>query len=112
MASGWISRTTRETIYRSDAEACIYCGATEENSGMPLTLDHIQCRVAGGGHAPSNLLTCCYHCNSSRQETPMPRWLRRLEKAGADVVAIKSRIALAVRRHRALETRIAAALAA
>ena len=42
----------------------------------------------------------------------MRKWLRRLEKSGADVTAIKSRIALAVRRHRAMESRMLAAVAA
>ena len=61
----WIAKSTRLAIYLRDGMACCYCGATVEG-GAKLTLDHQQCYSKGGTNAPSNLVTCCGRCNSSR----------------------------------------------
>lgn len=66
----WIAKSTRLAIYLRDGMACAYCGDTIE-SGAKLTLDHIKCYSKGGSNDPSNLVTCCGRCNSSRADRPM-----------------------------------------
>ena len=61
--SNWIRRSTRLAIYDRDGFACVYCGAGAEHEGVELGLDHVKPRELGGGNAPSNLVTCCGHCN-------------------------------------------------
>lgn len=63
--SNWCRRTTRLAIYLRDGMACAYCGATVEDGAL-LTLDHLTPHSHGGSNAPSNLVTCCLRCNSSR----------------------------------------------
>jgi hypothetical protein len=63
----WIGRTTRIAIYLRDNFECLMCGATEEDEGVHLSLDHFN---PDGGHHPSNLLTLCLSCNSSRRAMP------------------------------------------
>lgn len=61
----WIRPEKRLAIYLRDGLACCYCGDSLED-GAKLTLDHLRPYSSGGSNAPTNLVTCCHRCNSSR----------------------------------------------
>jgi hypothetical protein len=63
----WIAKSSRLAIYLRDGMACCYCGCTLED-GAKLSLDHLKCYSHGGSNDPSNLVTCCSTCNSSRSD--------------------------------------------
>ncbi len=77
MASGWITKSTRQAIYNRDGRACVYCGTSEEHA--TLSLDHITPRSEGGAlRDPKNLVTACCHCNSTRGTMSLPAFSRYL----------------------------------
>lgn len=59
----WISKPRRQAIYNRDNRKCVYCLAATD-----LSLDHLKPRSKGGSNESSNLITCCFKCNSSRQD--------------------------------------------
>ncbi len=61
----WIRQSTRLAIYLRDGLACAWCGAAAED-GAQLTLDHLVAHARGGSNKPTNLVTACHRCNSSR----------------------------------------------
>jgi len=71
----WIRKEKRLAIYLRDGLACCYCGSAVED-GVQLTLDHIKPYSKGGDNEPSNLVTCCLKCNSSRQDRPVAEFAR------------------------------------
>ena len=78
MSSHWISPTLRQAIYNRDARTCVYCGTTEEHA--VLSLDHITPRSIAPEllREPTNLVTACCHCNSTRQTMSLPAFQRYL----------------------------------
>lgn len=103
MSSSWIAREKREAIYKSDGHRCIYCGASAPDA--TLTLDHLHPQVLGGRHEAQNLVTASLSCNSARQEMPVEKFVRRLERMGFGTAKeISHRIRLAVKRHARIET--------
>jgi 5-methylcytosine-specific restriction endonuclease McrA len=65
--SKWITRERRLALYIRDGFACAYCGTDLRNARpAEVTLDHLVCRVSGGGNESANLVTACRSCNSSR----------------------------------------------
>ena len=68
----WCRKSTRYAIYLRDGFACVYCGQTAEDSR--LSLDHLLPHHHGGGNEPTNLVTACSHCNSSRQDRTLEVW--------------------------------------
>ena len=69
----WIRKEKRLAIYMRDGMACAYCGRTVED-GVQLSLDHITPYSHGGSNSEKNLITCCAHCNSVRQDRPIEKW--------------------------------------
>ena len=69
-SSKWCWRPTRFAIYHRDSFDCVYCRLLFPlASGFgDLTLDHVQPRSQGGSNDPTNLVTCCFDCNSARQD--------------------------------------------
>ena len=67
----WIRQTTRLAIYLRDGLACAWCGAAAED-GAQLTLDHLVAHCRGGSNRPTNLVTACHRCNSSRGKRSVP----------------------------------------
>ena len=65
----WIRPEKRLAIYLRDGLACCYCGESVE-AGAKLTLDHLTPHSKGGSNEPTNLVTCCHRCNSSRGNRP------------------------------------------
>lgn len=45
---------------------CEYCRTSQRVIGMPLVLDHILPRVAGGSDDLENLCAACYRCNEHK----------------------------------------------
>jgi 5-methylcytosine-specific restriction endonuclease McrA len=59
-----------------DGGCCVYCGATAEESGSHLHLDHVVPRSLGGEDSPSNLVTACRGCNCARKAMSLAQWSR------------------------------------
>ena len=68
-ASGydWIERSTRLAIYLRDENVCLACGTADD-----LSLDHFD--TSNRSSAPSNLVTLCLSCNSSRRASDPDVW--------------------------------------
>lgn len=58
----------RQQIYGRDDYQCVYCG------GPPQHLDHIQAKSKKGKDAPSNLVTACRSCNTSKNARQWRVW--------------------------------------
>lgn len=95
----WISKRTRLAIYLRDGLCCAYCGRGIED-GATLSLDHVKCKSKGGSKDPSNLITACTVCNSSRCDRPLRTFCRAVaEYKGIETwQAIERRIRKAVKR--------------
>ena len=61
--SGYISQNLRSQIESIDRKRCCYCLTTQANSGMPMTIDHIQAVSKGGLNTIKNLCLACQTCN-------------------------------------------------
>lgn len=61
-------------IAERDGCRCAYCGATAEESGAHLHLDHLRPRSQGGADVASNLVTACRRCNTARQDMSVAQW--------------------------------------
>ena len=101
--SKWIRPDKRLAIYLRDGMACAYCGAGVEESGKPLTLDHLLPCSKGGGNHEGNLVTCCHSCNSKRGDTDLGVWLDKAcgDDAGEVAKFITTHTALDLRPFRA-----------
>jgi len=107
--SKWIRPEKRHAIYASDGYRCIYCQRLLDDnhieSERERTLDHLIPRSLGGSHGAHNLVTCCGHCNSARQELSLRDWYRVLRGLGQDSSKIGRRVRAAIKRHAALYPR-------
>lgn len=61
-------------IKARDGHACVYCGATAEESGSHLHLDHLTPKAKGGADEATNLVLACRRCNSARQDLSLRAW--------------------------------------
>lgn len=86
----------RLAIYLRDGFKCVYCEKDLHGvSPETVTLDHlIPARMKHGHNKPTNLVTACRTCNSSRQDKP---W-----KEFASEEAIKR---ITLQRHRGIKRR-------
>jgi 5-methylcytosine-specific restriction endonuclease McrA len=83
-SSSWIRRAKRLAIYHRDHFDCVHCRLVfpPATGRGDLTLDHIVPRSMGGTNEASNLVTSCWECNSSRQDTELRgEALRRAQRA-------------------------------
>lgn len=96
--STWIRTSTRLAIYLRDHFDCVYCRSVFPRNllGYGLTLDHVN----GIDNAPSNLVTACPSCNSSRMDLPLAEWLTRRfpdrTERGAIMKRVRRQIALPI----------------
>lgn len=68
----WISKQRRLAIYLRDNFTCAYCLKNLHDADpRDITLDHLVCRVDGGNHSETNLITACHRCNSRRADLPL-----------------------------------------
>lgn len=89
--SKWCRPSTRLAIYHRDGFCCVYCGATAE-SGAQLTLDHVLACELGGDNNPTNLITACLSCNSSKQDATTRQWFATLRDRGIDTAEVGPRV--------------------
>ena len=94
----WVRLSTRLAIYHRDGFCCVYCGAAGEEHGVGLTLDHLVPCETGGDNHPSNLVTACFGCNSSKQALTTRGWLSRLRGRRVDASKVARRIRALVRK--------------
>jgi hypothetical protein len=100
--SNWLHNATRFAIYARDGYQCAYCdfvdpyriGGTwfvEREGGkykiegrqytrLGITVDHVVSCEKGGSNRASNLVTCCYGCNSSKKEKSKWQWFLYLNE--------------------------------
>ena len=96
----WVRPTTRLAIYLRDGLACVYCGDGIEQ-GVMLTLDHVQPHSKGGSDRPTNLVTACKTCNSSRGNRSVAAFARSVAEYrdhDADADAIRAHVHRCTRR--------------
>jgi 5-methylcytosine-specific restriction endonuclease McrA len=91
--SKWISRTNRMALYNRDGFTCIWCGSTFSKDGNGLTLDHVVAANNGGTDAPTNLITACLSCNSSKQDKTNRGWFAYLRDNGVDTSNFSAKLA-------------------
>ena len=66
-----VRKDLRLAIYLRDRFTCLYCGKDLHNAKPEdLTLDHLKCQCEGGPNDPTNLVTSCKKCNSTRGKIP------------------------------------------
>lgn len=87
----WCRLSTRLAIYHRDGFACVYCGTGSEY-GIGMTLDHFEPCLQGGLNHPTNLVTCCRPCNSSKQDISWRVWRERLQQRGVDTAGLVKRV--------------------
>lgn len=63
MSSRYLSTELRERLRAADDQRCAYCHTTEQNTGQPMTLDHITPESQGGQTVFDNLCFACRRCN-------------------------------------------------
>ncbi len=66
------SYDVREYLLEKFGRKCVYCGA--EN--VPLNIDHVVPRAAGGSDRVSNLVTACIPCNQKKGAKPVEAFLK------------------------------------
>lgn len=59
-----LSVKKRFEVFKRDAFACQYCGATPPD--VVLEVDHIHPVAKGGGSEENNLITACFDCNRGK----------------------------------------------
>ncbi len=59
----YLSETLRKKVESTDKRRCCYCLTSEQNSGIPLTIDHIISRSQGGKTRFENICLACRSCN-------------------------------------------------
>lgn len=105
----WCRMSTRMAIYARDGFACVYCEAgVEDAHGRGLTLDHVQPCELGGTNDPSNLVTCCFSCNSAKQDLTLRAFVSKVESFGHTGVARRVRNAQRRKLNRPLGRKLAA----
>jgi 5-methylcytosine-specific restriction endonuclease McrA len=77
--SKWARPDLRLAVYLRDGRACVYC-QRDASMGAVLSLDHVIPVIHKGSNHPTNLVTACVNCNSSRQDRPMVEWLDQLQE--------------------------------
>jgi hypothetical protein len=97
--SGWIRAWRRLQLYALDSWRCVYCTRSAWVDGVALTLDHLVPQCLGGSTANTNLITCCWQCNTARHTLPVHDFVAALADERREcVTAIQGRIRAALRR--------------
>lgn len=59
----YLSTELRQQLIEADDQQCAYCQTSVNNTGQPLTVDHIIPTSQGGSNKFPNLCFCCRSCN-------------------------------------------------
>lgn len=95
----WIRPCKRLAIYLRDGLTCVYCQTPPTAGWASLTLDHLDPHSNGGANRPSNLVTCCRRCNSSRGNRSVSVFCRAVaEYLNTDAAELEERVWEAARR--------------
>ncbi len=88
--SKWCRPEKRWAIYYRDNFECVYCLRVGQ-----LSLDHVRAVGIDGkqDNAPTNLVTCCIPCNSTKQALTRRQWYAVLAGRGVIVATVRRRIA-------------------
>jgi 5-methylcytosine-specific restriction endonuclease McrA len=62
-----IPETIRQQVFTEADHRCEYCRSSRRLIGIPLVIDHILPKSAGGSDAPENLAAACYRCNEFKR---------------------------------------------
>jgi len=54
-------KINRNRLFKRDGHECVYCGSKRN-----LTVDHIIPKSKGGQNTWTNLITCCFNCNTRK----------------------------------------------
>ena len=65
---GKVSNSLRYDILRRDKFRCVLCGASADEDGVKLHVDHIIPIAKGGKSVPNNLRTLCEGCNMGKSD--------------------------------------------
>jgi|SRR5579885_3357724 len=65
--TGQTNTDISQTLFVPKRADCAYCGATPDQTGWRLELDHIRPQSAGGSDDPSNLVWACHVCNQAKK---------------------------------------------
>lgn len=65
--SSYISLNLKNQIEQADIHRCCYCLTSENNSGIPMTYDHIYPVSKGGKTTFENLCLACRSCNEFKR---------------------------------------------
>jgi hypothetical protein len=66
--SAYVPEALKNRIQASDRQQCCYCLTSEANSGMPMTLDHIQPVSKDGATSFVNVCLACRSCNEYKSD--------------------------------------------
>lgn len=64
--SAYLSTDLRKRLQTADGQLCAYCQTSVENTGQPLTIDHIIPQSQGGETTLENLCFACRRCNEAK----------------------------------------------
>ncbi len=78
-SAGYIPPLNNHTLFKRDANLCMYCGAQFRSSD--LTRDHVTPLSQGGRDAWTNVVTACRRCNNHKGG-------RKPEEAGMQLLAV------------------------
>lgn len=67
--SAYVPSDLKAQIRQVDRRRCCYCLTTEDNSGIPMSFEHIYPRSKGGVTAFQNLCLACRPCNEFKGDT-------------------------------------------
>lgn len=71
-----IKTDIRFEVYERDNYTCQYCGG--KFSDEMLSIDHLIPVSLGGHNEITNYVTCCRSCNSSKRNTPLEQFAKRI----------------------------------
>lgn len=83
-----INRDARKRVRERANFACEYCEVSESDSGGELTIDHYQPKSKNGSDDETNLVYCCFRCNTYKSDywhetdsdIPPPVWNPRIDR--------------------------------
>ena len=67
--STYLSADLRQALLEADGQQCAYCQTSTDNTGQPMTVDHIIPSAQGGLTEFENLCFCCRACNEYKGAT-------------------------------------------
>lgn len=86
-----ISKRTRFEVFKRDAFACQYCGATPPK--VVLEVDHIDPVAGGGSNDIDNLITACFPCNRGKAAVSLSVVPQSLADKAAEVAEREEQLA-------------------